>query len=77
MAPLTSIFHGVGTLTIIGGTFIVIGKRIAGNRVLLDKYQTVSAANLETPTSSRERENNATSGTQANDSNERRPGVAT
>jgi len=36
-APLTSIFHGVGTLTIFGGTFIVIGKCtvyiFAGNRI--------------------------------------------
>jgi len=37
-APSIGMFHGVGTLTIIGGTFIVIGKRIAGNRALLDKY---------------------------------------
>ena len=27
-APSTSIFHGVGTVTINGGTFILIGKRI-------------------------------------------------
>ena len=71
-APSTSVFHGVGTLTIIGGTFIVIGKRIwCRNHALSDKYQTAPAADIETPTSSRERESTTPSGAQPNDSDER------
>ena len=70
-AQSTSMFHGVGTVTIVGGTFIVIGKFICAP---LDKYQTVPAADPDTPTSNRQTKNIPSAGTQTD---ERRLGEAT